>query len=125
MLVADCLCPTCGGPLPDADLVVDLDSNTACRFGLVVKLAPTAAEVLYLLAKASPRVAHRDALIRGVWGMAETEGGGRAVDVQISRLRREIEPLGLTIITIRCEGYALRKCELFETAQRASNLVAA
>ncbi len=114
MLIADCRCPTCGGELPDADLVVDLDNNTACRFGLVVQLSPQPAEVLFMLAKASPRVLKRDTLMRGVWGINEPPSASRAVDVNISRLRREIEPLGLTIITVRSEGYALRKVELFE-----------
>lgn len=114
MLIADCRCPTCGGDLPDTDLVVDLGTNTAIRNGMVVTLPPMGAELLYLLAKAAPRIISRDSLISGVWGGREPENVDSAIRVKVSRLRQDIEPLGLTIITAKHQGYGLRKMELFD-----------
>lgn len=121
-LIADCCCPTCGQDLPDTDLIVDIDgtvdgsggTNTAVRNGLVVTLAPLSAELLYILAKAAPRLVSRDTLIRGLWGIAESDGASRHLDVRISRLRKDIEPLDLTIVTARQAGYGLRQLTLFD-----------
>ena len=126
MLIADCRCPTCGGDLPDTDLIVDIDdTNTAVRNGLVVTLTPQSAVLLWVLAKAAPRIVDRDTLIRKVWGHNEPEAASRAIDVRISRLRRDIEPLDLTIVTSRGTGYGLRRLDLFESERSGSRYDAA
>jgi DNA-binding response OmpR family regulator len=41
-----------------------------------------------------------------VWPEGATQ---QALRVHVSRLRRRIAPLGLTIISIRCKGYVMRE----------------
>jgi len=75
--------------------------------GAPVRLTTAEASLLKLFAQNPGRVFTRDELIRG----SRIEGNDRTVDVQITRLRRKIEPDPKSpryLQTVRGEGYVLR-----------------
>lgn len=72
-----------------------------------VRLTTTEQQLLAALARQPGRVLTREALAEA----ASVEGGDRAVDVQVTRLRRKLEPdakLPRYLQTVRGRGYVLR-----------------
>jgi len=91
-----------GGFRFDLDREVLLDSK-----GEPQRLTTTEASLLKALASNAGRIMSREALT----DVCAIDGGGRAVDVQVTRLRRKIEPDSRTptyLQTIRGRGYVLR-----------------
>ena len=77
------------------------------RNGTPVRLTDIEAALLDALAKRPGEVLSREELIK----LTGASGGARAVDVQVTRLRRKIEPdpkLPRYLRTVRGEGYILR-----------------
>ena len=86
----------------DLDREVLLDNK-----GEPQRLTTTEASLLKALASNAGRIMSREALTE----VCAIDGGGRAVDVQVTRLRRKIEPDSRTptyLQTIRGRGYVLR-----------------
>jgi two-component system phosphate regulon response regulator OmpR len=72
-----------------------------------VKLTTAEAALLRVLAGKPGEVVSREDLTR----LAEIAGGARAVDVQVTRLRRKVEPdpkVPRYLQTVRGRGYVLR-----------------
>lgn len=72
-----------------------------------VRLTTTEQQLLAALARQPGRVLSRESLAQA----ASVEGGDRAVDVQVTRLRRKLEPdakLPRYLQTVRGRGYVLR-----------------
>lgn len=72
-----------------------------------VRLTTTEQQLLAALARQPGRVLSRESLAEA----ASVEGGDRAVDVQVTRLRRKLEPdakLPRYLQTVRGRGYVLR-----------------
>lgn len=91
-------------------LAVDYTARTASVVGQTVYLAPRDWELLAFLARHPNMVFTRDQLLDNVWGM-DYDGGDRAVDVAVKRLRhslREWPPGEGEIATVRGMGYLLR-----------------
>jgi len=91
-------------------LKVDYTSRTAAINGSPVNLAPRDWELLAFLARHPNMVFTRDQLLDNVWGL-DYDGGDRAVDVAVKRLRQSL--LGWPdsdgeIVTVRGMGYLLR-----------------
>lgn len=77
------------------------------RDGVVVDLTSMERSLLFVLARNAGKTVSRDDLIR----QCEIKGSERSVDVQVTRLRRKIEPVPHRpryLLTIRGRGYALR-----------------
>ncbi len=84
----------------------DLRRHELRRGGSLVRLTSVEATLLAALAERAGVVLGRDELNR----LTGATGGGRTVDVQVTRLRRKIEPdphLPRYLLTIRGQGYVL------------------
>ena len=84
----------------DREVLLDLQGEPQ-------RLTSTEASLLKALATNAGRIMSREALTE----ICAIDGGGRAVDVQVTRLRRKIEPDSRTptyLQTIRGRGYVLR-----------------
>jgi two-component system, OmpR family, phosphate regulon response regulator OmpR len=89
------------------DVLFDTARQELSRDGRPIRLTPVEASLLRALAERPGAVLSREDLI-AVTGAA---GGGRAIDVQVTRLRRKIEPaprLPRYLQTVRGKGYVLR-----------------
>lgn len=89
------------------DVVFDRTHDTLSRDGGLIRLTSIEAALLKVLAENSNVVLSREELI----DRTGTDGGGRAVDVQVTRLRRKIEQdpkLPRYLQTVRGKGYVLR-----------------
>jgi len=85
----------------------DLNRDELSRDGVAVRLTDVEAALLRVLAERPGIVLSRDDLTE----LTGASGGGRAVDVQVTRLRRKIEPdprLPTYLQTVRGKGYVLR-----------------
>lgn len=91
-------------------LTVDFTSLTATVLGNIIPLAPRDWELLVFFVRHPNKVFTRDQLLDHVWGI-DYDGGDRAVDVAVKRLRqtlREWPPGEGEIETVRGTGYMLR-----------------
>ncbi|MBM3566295.1 MAG: response regulator, partial [Alphaproteobacteria bacterium] len=85
----------------------DLKRRELFRGGEHVRLTEAETVLLTVLAARRGEIVDRDELVR----LTGTIGGGRAVDVQVTRLRRKIEDdprAPRYLVTARGRGYALR-----------------
>lgn len=98
-------CECCGQLLP-GQFEVDLETNHARRNGREVKLYPQAAEILYVLWRAKGGTVPRDKLKSALWGhLGECpQWCDNVISVHITRLRKEMEALGVTVMTINRRG---------------------
>ncbi len=88
-------------------LAFDPAREELTRDGVAVRLTGAEASLLKVFAESPGRTLTRDELIR----RSRIDGNDRTVDVQITRLRRKIEPdprLPRYLQTVRGEGYVLR-----------------
>jgi hypothetical protein len=87
-------------PVLDEDDVLWLNSRW-------VALAPIEASITRALIDRYGRVVGREALHRAAW----PEGSVRrnVLDVHVLRLRRRVEPLGVTVRTVRGRGYLIER----------------
>ena len=76
--------------------------------GSPLELSARELGVLEVLMMRSGRVVNKDQLAEQLYGWEE-EVGPNAIEVYIHRLRRKLEPAGVTIRTIRGLGYLLDK----------------
>lgn len=91
-------------------LSVDFTSCSATVGGKVVPLVPRDWKLLAFLSRHPNMVFTRDQLIDNVWGM-DYDGGDRAVDVAVKRLRKSLRDWPSSegeIETVRGVGYMLR-----------------
>jgi two-component system, OmpR family, phosphate regulon response regulator OmpR len=89
------------------DVVFDRIHDTLSRGGDLIRLTSVEAALLKVLAEQPNLVLSREELI----DRTGAAGGGRAVDVQVTRLRRKIEQdpkLPRYLQTVRGKGYVLR-----------------
>lgn len=88
--------------------VLTLDADGIVRNGFRwVALPPTEARLMELLLARLDKVVSREALLEKGWaGLAPRRN---VLDVHMLHLRRRVEPLGLTIKTIRKRGYVLSR----------------
>jgi len=85
----------------------ELDDDGLLRFrGRWVDLPGVERALTAALVERFGAVVGRDTLTRRAW--PDTKPTRNALDVHISRLRRRIAPLGLTIRTVRSRGYLLQ-----------------
>ena len=89
------------------DVVFDPSHDTLTKNGELIRLTSVEAALLKVLAEQPNKILSREELTN----RAGAAGGGRAVDVQVTRLRRKIEQdakLPRYLQTVRGKGYVLR-----------------
>jgi len=89
------------------DIVFDLDREELSRSGQLIPLTSVERRLLRTLAERPGAVLSREELTR----ILASGGGERTVDVQVTRLRRKIEPdpkIPRYLQTVRGQGYILR-----------------
>ena len=87
--------------------VFDLERDILLGDGGALRLTTTEASLLRILAENAGRVLSRDALTQ----LCAIDGTDRMIDVQVTRLRRKIEPdtkAPRYLQTVRGQGYVLR-----------------
>ncbi|MGB0681593.1 MAG: response regulator [Magnetovibrionaceae bacterium] len=95
------------GPVRLGDLVFDPDRGFMESGGEALRLTESEASLLGVFAKAPGATFSREDLIE----RTGATGGGRAIDVQVTRLRRKLEPdpkVPRYLVTVRGKGYALK-----------------
>jgi two-component system phosphate regulon response regulator OmpR len=95
------------GPVAFGDCRFDLGRDELIRDGQVVRLTTTEAGLLRSLARRPGQPVDRE-MLRQAGGEAASD---RAIDVQVARLRRKIEPdpkMPRYLCTVRGKGYVLR-----------------
>ncbi len=89
------------------EVVYDSTRGELCKNGAPIRLTDVEAALLKALAASPGAVLSREDLSE----MTGASGGSRAIDVQVTRLRRKIEPnpkLPTYLQTVRGKGYVLR-----------------
>lgn len=90
------------------DLVLDLIERSARRAGKELDLLPIEFRLLEFLVRNSGQVLTRTMIFEAVWGY-HFDPGTNVIDVHIGRLRKKVDPAGLSplIATVRGSGYML------------------
>lgn len=99
-----------GDKLLLGSLAIDLPAKQASIGKETLVLTPRDWQLLAFLARHPNQCFSRDQLLDKVWGM-DFEGGDRAVDTSVKRLRKALQSWPVTegeITTIRGMGYCLR-----------------
>jgi DNA-binding response OmpR family regulator len=94
--------------LEHGPLTLDVGGRRATLKGSPIELSARELGVLEVLMMRSGRVVNKDQLAEQLYGWEE-EVGPNAIEVYIHRLRRKLEPAGITIRTIRGLGYLLER----------------
>jgi DNA-binding response OmpR family regulator len=91
-----------------ADLELDLITRSARRGGRDLELLPTEFRLLEFMMRNSGQVLTRMMIFEAVWGF-HFDPGTNLIDVHIGRLRKKVDPAGVTplIRTVRGSGYRL------------------
>ena len=97
-----------GSVLAHGALTLDTVGRRATLAGEPLDLSARELGVLEVLMLRSGRVVNKDQLAEQLYGWDE-EVGPNAIEVYVHRLRRKLEPAGVTIRTIRGLGYLLEK----------------
>jgi two-component system OmpR family response regulator len=94
--------------LTHGSLVLDTAGRRATLAGEPLDLSARELGVLEVLMMRSGRVVNKEQLAEQLYGWDE-EVGPNAIEVYVHRLRRKLEPAGVSIRTIRGLGYLLEK----------------
>jgi two-component system OmpR family response regulator len=97
-----------GSVLSHGALTLDTAGRRAQLDGEPLELSAREIGVLEVLMLRSGRVVNKDQLAGELYGWDE-EVSANAIEVYVHRLRRKLEPAGVTIRTIRGLGYLLEK----------------
>jgi two-component system, OmpR family, response regulator len=97
-----------GSVLSHGALTLDTAGRRAILDGEPLDLSARELGVLEVLMLRSGRVVNKEQLAEQLYGWNE-EVGANAIEVYVHRLRRKLEPGGVTIRTIRGLGYLLEK----------------
>lgn len=91
---------------PSGHSVPVLNGHGTLAFGgEKTQLSAIQTDLMRLLVDLFGAVVNRDALARAAW--PDTDPNDNNLDVAIGRLRRQLEPVGLRILTVRSRGYLL------------------
>lgn len=102
------LCPTCRQPLPKSDVIFHTDAGIVVSRGRFVTLPRREADILEFLYGKRGRFVSKDAVFAAVYSRDDDHiEGPLVVESHISKLKKKIAPLGLTIRSERFRGYQL------------------
>ncbi len=97
-----------GANLNHGDLTLDTAGRRATIKGMPLDLSARELGVLEVLMLRTGRVVNKEQLAEQLYGWGE-EVGVNAIEVYVHRLRKKLEPAGVTVRTIRGLGYLLEK----------------
>lgn len=97
-----------GSELVHGDLSLDTAGRRATIKGKPLELSARELGVLEVLMLRTGRVVNKEQLAEQLYGWGE-EVGANAIEVYIHRLRKKLEPAGISVRTIRGLGYLLEK----------------
>lgn len=102
-------CPLCHQPIEPLAILVSLDRNllSVGWSDELIKLTPAEAEIMYVLWKKMPGSATRAFITQQLWGVNECGDPDGVIRALVSRIRRRIAKLGLTIQAIEGSAYIL------------------
>jgi two-component system, OmpR family, response regulator len=89
-------------------LVLDLTTRQFLAYGQAIDLPPRERALLELLVTRAGKVVAREAIVQSVTSL-EDSLSDNAIEQYISRLRRRLQPLGLSLRAVRGLGYLLEK----------------
>jgi two-component system OmpR family response regulator len=89
-------------------LSLDLTSRQFSGNGQVIDLPPRERALLELLVMRAGKVVAKEAIVQSVTSLEDILSDN-AIEQYISRLRRRLQPLGLTLRTVRGIGYLLER----------------
>ena len=105
------ICKHCGQPVPTQEgISVDPLRNVMTVDGVEIKLSPREAEIVDLLVRNWRRTVTKIALHTEVYGL-DPNGGAelKTLDVYISRLKKLLAPVGITILTAWGRGWRIQR----------------
>jgi DNA-binding response OmpR family regulator len=97
-----------GAELTHGDLALDTAGRRATIKGTPLDLSAREMGVLEVLMLRAGRVVSKEQLAEHLYGWGE-EVGANAIEVYVHRLRKKLEPAGVSVRTIRGLGYLLEK----------------
>jgi DNA-binding response OmpR family regulator len=103
-------CPCCGQEAgTDETFLVSLDASAVARGKTILRLQPQETVIVYKLREIMPRTMSPDQLMSALYGWREpvSKDPKRSLRVQISRIRRTLKPIGVSIENMPCRGYRL------------------
>lgn len=110
-------CPTCGQPCRPGALRVDLDNNIVIRGERWAQLTRQQAEILSIIVDARPRTLMQEQILIRLCGWRDhPEHGENLIRVQIYRIKKRIEALGVQIVSVSGKGYRIVEIEPAEAA---------
>lgn len=91
---------------------LDVDEDGLMRFGEGhARLTPLQARLVKALVDKMGVVVSRAELVMAGWGSSSGDASANALEANIVRLRRRLEPVGLQIRTVRSRGYLLEEAD--------------
>lgn len=91
-------CPTCKQPLPEAlPFAVDEANGAVTSAKGVAKISPYMMRFLTVMAKRHPGYVTKNQFMDILFGDEADPPEDHIVNVQISKLRRRLEPIGITV----------------------------
>lgn len=106
------VCPCCGHAVDPVDVLMDVGRGLIAHNGGVIRVSDYQFRMLRSLIEAYPAVVSKDRLYFHVYG-EKIDGGPdpKIIDVQVCKLRRMLDPVGLVITTSWGVGYAIEMTE--------------
>lgn len=101
------LCPCCGSTLKSSGLLVDLSSNIISIGDSRTRVAPRVAEMVSVLANASPQYVASENLAARVWGQAHAKQKSPGIRTHVREIRRILAPLGYGVQNARGGFYRI------------------
>lgn len=103
-------CPTCGRPIREVPVVVDLDANVLVVENVPFRLDRLQAEVIGAIVAKTPGVASFDQIMAATWGQGREPPTAKSlIRTYVCRARRLMRETGWDIVAVYGEGYSLRR----------------
>lgn len=103
------VCPCCGAAVEPLALMIDDDRGLVAHRGRSAQVTPAQMRIVRALVDAFPRTLTREALLEALYPHPADAAADKIVDVQIAKIRRKLDPLGLVITTQWGVGYAMER----------------
>lgn len=101
-------CPLCGGALPVSDeMIMVRPEGTVTHGGVSAHLSGREFDLVEKLALAIPRCVSRGGLYDWIYQLEQGDRDERNIDVHMTRIRRKLKPLGVSILTHWGKGFSL------------------
>lgn len=102
-----CSCPVCGGSIAPSVFNFDPDSGIVVSQGRFVQLPRREAHVLEFLIERKGRMVSKSILFDELYRQDDEPDSQDVIESHVSKLRKKVRPLGITIISERFKGYML------------------